>query len=945
MNKQKTVLVVVPPSLSGGERIEKYALEVSRSLSRDYFWKIVFLTTAEAGAGDSREESESLVFYRLKAEFKTSRGLFSGLGIGKIKDILENEKPDIINIYWQGFGVGNILLFLNSRIPVIVTLFGNSLYEKNILTQAFESIVLRLTLRRANYILFASDFILPKFFKRYIFKSAVNDLNATDRDQASFYDDLFSRFVKDDSARKTRILLVAPYFYPKIGGMEKYSYNIAKRFKSQGGYEVSVITSNYESSSYRQDSVEGMKIHRLPIMFKFSNTPINLCWYWWIKKIIDAERPDIIHAHASVPYMADVASLFSKKIPFVLTYHSGSMLKQKWPIDFMIWVYEKFFLRVLLGRADVVVAVSQSFLNCKLGKAFAFKTELINPGVDNAQYSARSSEPSQKIVSFVGRVERSSDWKGINYLLEAMALVVKIYPDARLEIVGGGDAIEDYRNQAQKLGIEDKVDFLGFKTGTELLNAYGRSSVVVLPSVTKAESFGMVLLEAMASGCPVIGSDIGGIPYLIENEKNGLLVLPRNPEKLAQAITRIFDDKALVENMVRGGLVTAQNLDWQKNKDDYARIFSSLLKKKHPVAQLVAYYPPHIGGMEVVAREISLGLAKENYPVSVFTSDCGKQKDTQDVESVNYRVHRLKSFEFAHTPIAWSLFFRLLALPRNSILHVHLAQFGLPEIAYLVAKLRGFPIVMHFHLDVMPSGRLGFLLPYYKKYILGYVLRRADRVIVFSKEQSLLVRNKYSLEDEKIAIIPNGVASDFFNDKEKNAPTERLKILFVGRLSVQKRLELLIQAISLLKCPAELIVVGDGEDRQKLEDMVQELGLDNVKFVGRKSGKDLKDAYATADVLAITSEREGMPLVVLEAMAAGLPIVGSDVAGIHELVDGVGILIEGFSPEKFAQAFEELWENPQEIKELSRRSREKAKEYSWDRLIGLLEVVYKEIEK
>lgn len=751
--------------------------------------------------------------------------------------------------------------------------------------------------------------------------------------------------VKRTSKDKVRVLVVAPYFCPKIGGMENYAYNIAKRLNLEVGYKVVIVTSNHESRDYRQDVIDGMRIHRLPISFKLSNTPINLSWYWWLKKIIAEEKPDIIHAHAPVPYLADVVALLSNNIPLVLTYHSGSMLKGKWPIDIFIWLYEKFFLRLLFKKADVIIAVSQSFFDTKLGKTFAFKTQLIQPGVDNSQYVGVSPFANSHIVSFVGRVERSSDWKGIEQFLEAMVLVIKKYPNAKMEIVGGGDAVGYHKERARKLGIIDNVVFYGFKTGQQLVDAYSRSSVVVLPSVTKAESFGISLLEAMAAGRPVIGSDIGGISYLIENEKNGLLIPPQNPQELANAIGRIFDDKVLVEKIVKGGLVTAQGLDWSGHKEEYKEVFSKLLERKPSIAQIVAYYPPHTGGMEVVAKEISMGLARENYPITVFTSDQGIKKDTQEVDIMNYKVHKLKSIELAHTPIMWTLPFHLLLLPQNSILHVHLAQLGLPEISYLIARIRKFPIVMHFHLDVGPSGRLGFLLPFYKKYILGFVLRGADKVIVFSKEQLDMVKNKYNLEGEKIAIMPNGVSSDFFYNDIRPTPLNSLKILFVGRLSVQKRVDLLIRAISFLDFPAELIIVGDGEDRKKLENLVEELKLNNIKFVGRKSGKDLIETYRNADIFAITSEKEGMPLVVLEAMASGLPIIGSDVIGIREIVKGVGVLVKGSSPEDFAEALGKLWRNPKNLEDMSHRSREKATKYSWEKLVGLLEDIYKEIKR
>ena len=153
--------------------------------------------------------------------------------------------------------------------------------------------------------------------------------------------------------------------------------------------------------------------------------------------------------------------------------------------------------------------------------------------------------------------------------------------------------------------------------------------------------------------------------------------------------------------------------------------------------------------------------------------------------------------------------------------------------------------------------------------------------------------------------------------------------MYVGRLAIQKKVERLIEAISLLKFPAKLIIVGDGEDRLKLELLTEKLKLKNVTFVGKKYGEELREYYQHADVFAISSDKEGMPLVVLEAMASGLPIVGSNVLGIRELVKGTGILVDKPDGEGFAKAITRIYENPQLIQKLSLKSQKKARQYSW----------------
>jgi glycosyltransferase involved in cell wall biosynthesis len=364
---------------------------------------------------------------------------------------------------------------------------------------------------------------------------------------------------------------------------------------------------------------------------------------------------------------------------------------------------------------------------------------------------------------------------------------------------------------------------------------------------------------------------------------------------------------------------------------------------KTSIAQLAAYYPPHLGGLEMVAQQISRLLAQRGYRITVLTSNIGAKNFSEENANSNYRVHRMSSWEVAHTPVIWRLPFQLMALPPKTILHIHIAQAGLPEIAFLIAKLKKFPLIAHFHLDVGPSGRLGRLFLLYKRYCLGPILRRMDKIIVFSKEQSELIKAKYGIKEERIVIIPNGVGDEFFSTAPRKMPHHPLRLLYVGRLDAQKRVDHLIQAMAMLTIPARLVIVGDGERRDALEKLADELKLKNISFEGRKNSDELVTYYHNSDIYLTASDREGMSLVALEAMASGLPMIGSDVIGTRELFKGVGLLVREPYAENFASAITNLWNKHAEFENLSRQSIAKAKIYSWNTLIDKLEAAYREI--
>lgn len=362
------------------------------------------------------------------------------------------------------------------------------------------------------------------------------------------------------------------------------------------------------------------------------------------------------------------------------------------------------------------------------------------------------------------------------------------------------------------------------------------------------------------------------------------------------------------------------------------------------IVHISSYYPPYLGGLERVVQEVSEQLARNSHSVTVLTSNIGAKSASRIETKTNLIIKRLWSFEFAHTAIIPGLFWQLLRIRKPVIFHLHLAQAFVPEMVWLASKLRRIPYVVHFHLDVEKSGKFGFIFDLWKKWVQPVIIKDASMIITLSPEQSKIIENRYHKPASQITFISNGVGEQFLEiGKEKRIFHKPLKLLFVGRLSVQKRPERLVEAMPLIKSDVVLDIVGDGEDRVKLESLVAKLGIKNITFRGRLDGDKLLDAYRNADVFVLPSDREGMPLVLLEAMATGLPIMGSDVLGIHELIEGVGILVKDPSPQNFARAIDELASNPERLQELSRKSLEKAQQHSWKKLVEKLEEVYRKV--
>jgi glycosyltransferase involved in cell wall biosynthesis len=146
--------------------------------------------------------------------------------------------------------------------------------------------------------------------------------------------------------------------------------------------------------------------------------------------------------------------------------------------------------------------------------------------------------------------------------MHALALLKKDAVRPHLLIVGGGELKTEYQNVADRLGILDHVKFAGDVANEELPKYYAASDILVLPSKDRSEGFGLVLLEANAVGKPVIGTRVGGIPSVIRDGYNGLLVPPNRPEELAHAIKRVLTDDEMRNQMGKNGRAFAEQHDW-----------------------------------------------------------------------------------------------------------------------------------------------------------------------------------------------------------------------------------------------------------------------------------------------------------------------------------------------------------------------------------------------
>jgi glycosyltransferase involved in cell wall biosynthesis len=349
--------------------------------------------------------------------------------------------------------------------------------------------------------------------------------------------------------------------------------------------------------------------------------------------------------------------------------------------------------------------------------------------------------------------------------------------------------------------------------------------------------------------------------------------------------------------------------------------------------------------MEQVVQSLARHQYKLGMQVGVLTSDHGR--DELPPEDEAFTVSRLKSVYVAHTPIIPGLLPRLFGLHRDSIIHLHISCAYTPETVWAYARLRRHPYLAHVHLDVLPCGWAGSLLGPYKRLLLSRVLRGATAVLVPTPDYRELISGKYRIPLERVVVIANATGHRIADAPRSAARIgQRRKLLFVGRLSAQKNIPLMLEAlghyVQKYGSDVSLSIVGEGELRSAVHSQIDRLALGNIATLrGALHGEALESAYEDADLLLLTSVNESFGLVLVEAMTKGLPIVSVDIPAVRNVVvNGVnGLLVES-APQAVANAIHMLLTDKTLYTEVSRNNLAKARDYDWSAVAAELSAIY-----
>lgn len=355
-----------------------------------------------------------------------------------------------------------------------------------------------------------------------------------------------------------RILAVSPHFEPEGGGLERYAGSVLERLAARG-HDVEAVALTKTGLPDAQQG--GVTVRRLPARVRVGNTPVDPAFGGLVERAVRELSPDVVLAHTPVPFAAETAFRVARRhgIPFVPTYHAGRLRGSNPALDAVAGILRATVERRMLAGSARLIAVGPFVRDHALAR-HRDRVHVVPPGVDATRFRPGPRAPDGNDVLFVGPLDRSYRWKGVDVLWRAFRSVRRSVPDATLTLVGDGDRAAEFARLAQG---DPAVRLRGRLDEDGLIDAYRSARVVVLPSTTDAESFGMVLAEANACGRPVVASRVGGVPDFVRPGDNGLLALPGDAADLADKLLAVLRDPGHADAMgERGRERVLREHDW-----------------------------------------------------------------------------------------------------------------------------------------------------------------------------------------------------------------------------------------------------------------------------------------------------------------------------------------------------------------------------------------------
>ncbi len=729
------------------------------------------------------------------------------------------------------------------------------------------------------------------------------------------------------------------------GGKERVILHLARELHSRG-LEPTVICLEKKGAFGEQCDELGIRIESLN-----SGENRDLGALWRLVKLLRELRPDVINVHdcSSLPY-AVLANRLTGSRPVVMTCH-GLLFHQR--------RRAKLVQRLAVRDVHAVTAVSEKVAR-EYAKWLGISKEvtIIENGVPvrspRAELRAkvrRELKLRDDTFAFIA-VGNVKPEKGYEDLVEACHILRRQASGRRLFVAVAGDADdEEYlaRLEAKLIHLKlvSAVKFLGYREDTVAL--YSAADAFVLPSRT--EGLPMVLLEAMSMGLPVVASAVGGVPKVLEAPDVGVLVEPASPASLADGMKGLISNPDLCKRLGRGGAALIRKRYAVKEMArNYLLAFlravgggGGISRRNRrcivckPKVVMVGPVPPPMGGMGSVVVNLRDSELSRRCGLTVMNNAKTTREGRPLFVGIGAQIRLLRRL-VGH-----------ILRGRGQIVHVHTCSgfiFWRDCLHAAAARLLGSRVVLHVHGGSVEDFAAGQ----------GRIARGAMR-LAFERVSAVIVLSRDWVSRlgpygpcANWRAVPNGVPVPV-----KTAAVESRKpvFLFLGDLGEGKGVRDLVKAasVALRRGFGGRVDLAGREtqagEKESLERLIAEVGCESVvRLVGVLSGKPKAQALLSSACLVLPSYAEGLPMAILEAMACGLPIIGTKVGAIPEVIrEGVeGLLVEPGDVEGLADRMVRVSQDMRLRRRMGKAARLRVRQhYSLQVMVKRIMEVYRDV--
>ena len=707
------------------------------------------------------------------------------------------------------------------------------------------------------------------------------------------------------------LLITTPTFYPHAGGAESFLRDLARQFAGYG-HRVTIAT-GVVSGAATEESIDGVQIRRIPYppqTISLRNLPAiladSVCLIWKLFRMIRRRRIRVVCVG-----LVGRESIFVLMLTYVMKFRlivllHGSELRSYAKLSPLMG----YVLKRLLKRCDFAVAVSQDLKS----EAQAYqpaaknKTVVIPCGIEIEKIREQPFyQASRKYILFAGRLHPV---KGISTLIHAFQSVAADVPELDLLIAGTGPQEHSLKEMASELGLGERVKFLGARERSEVFSLIKSCEFLVLPA--ESEGCPLAVLETLAAGKVVVGSNVSGVRDMIQDGENGALFPAGDVGKLSELIFRFTRDETLRQTMERKiGVVELTGFRIQDVARKHAELYLGRVDRLQICLITASYYQDeNCGGLSSYYFHLKRSLSRLGYKTHLITTKANGDLETDNTILVNTSWNDMSGGSngrgsapkriWSRIAFSYSAYREVRKLDRAQELDIIVA----PELfaqGFFASLFRNTKLITRIHTPTILADQYNrrHSLPWVSK-MLSYPekmqAKRSLAVTTASDQLAGVVSKLWSLSPY---VLRNGIDVQWVRDlgiNQKREVTGRY-LLYFGRLERRKGVHILSSAMKeVLRAIPDIQMVWIGRDCEWKEQILREHPNERDRLIFYDSMKKdrLFPFIRHATLVILPSLFENFSNAGLEAMALERPLLATENTGFSEIIeDGInGFLVE-----------------------------------------------------